>query len=130
MKSITVTLCVVATLLASACALQRPGIGRPDGNEPDKLIQWGIASYNSGNIDEAKTTMEKVLELTKGKNLPRFGAEANFYLAAVAWDYGKTRVTDHHLRECLSIQQDYQPDWTFCSPGLRKRFEALAADKK
>jgi Tfp pilus assembly protein PilF len=130
MKSTMATLSVLVALLVSGCAFLHPEPEKPTNNNPNDLLQWGIVSYNSGNIDEAKTTLTKVLKLTKGRNAPNIRAEAHLYLAAVAWDLGQEDVTDRYLRECRSINPHFKPDWTFFSPSLRKRFEALAPAKK
>jgi len=129
MKPTMVTLSVLVALLASGCAFLQPKPEKPTSNNPNELLQWGIVSYNSGNIDEAKTSLEKVVKLTKGRNAPNIRAEAHLYLAAVAWDLGQEDATDRYLSECRSINPHFKPDWTFFSPSLRKRFESLAKEK-
>ncbi len=117
---------VAGCSFGSSTPSQRPALsGDSTSSDPKERLASGINAYNDGNPTGAKKTLESVLELTKDQNLPDIRAAAHFYLAAVAWDFGSKKKTDGHLRQCRSVQPDYQPDWTFFAPGLRKRYEAL-----
>ena len=90
-----------------------------------RLLEQGIKAYNDGRIKRARTCFETVWRQTKDNALSYIRAAAHFYLAAVAWDLGDKDKTKYHLDLCRHTDPTYEPDWTFLSPRLRKRFESL-----
>jgi len=126
MKSaiITHSLLFVVAFSMTSCILFRPS-HRPSSDNPRKMLEWGIKEFNAGTTLEARVTLESVIEATEARELAELRAVAHFYLAAVAWDFEETTQTDLHLRQCLNLRPNYQPDWTFLSSGLRQRFENL-----
>ncbi len=126
MKSalITHSLSFVIAFSTTSCILFSPS-HRPSSENPQAMLEWGIKEFNAGTVSEAKVTLESVIEATAARELAEIRAVAHFYLAAVAWDFEETAATDLHLRQCLNLRPNYQPDWTFLSSGLRQRYETL-----
>jgi hypothetical protein len=89
-----------------------------------RTLHEGIAAYNVGDVLGARRAMEEVLRETRGTELAFIRAAAHFYLAAVAWDLGEEEGTLFHLGHCRRTDSGYEADWTFISPGLRRRFES------
>ena len=116
------------TVFAVSCSLMSPWRSSrtiaPD--DVPGLVEAGIEAYNNGDIAAAKSHLEAALRSPRAKSLKNTRAQVHFYLAAVAWDVGNERKTDDHLRQCLSLQPQFEPDWTFFAPGLRKRYESAA----
>jgi Tfp pilus assembly protein PilF len=117
-------LVALAAVSATGCQVQLSS-HRPSSADSRTLLDRGIKEYNAGKGTEAKATLESVVERTRSRELAETRAVAHFYLAAVAWDFGEKAKTDEHLRECLSLRPNYQPNWTYFAPGLRQRYEAL-----
>ena len=90
-----------------------------------RALQAGIRAYNQGKIVKAQEYLESVLKETKDSSLAYIRAGAHFYLAAIAWDMGQREKTSFRLKLCHHADPGYAPDWTFISPGLRRRFESL-----
>jgi hypothetical protein len=121
---------LVALLACPGCGSRAPA-GPVTELSPDMLrrkagrtLHGGIAAYNAGDVFGARRAMEEVLAETKDTELAFIRAAGHFYLAAVAWDLGEEEGTRLHLDRCRRADPGYEPDWTFISPGLRRRFES------
>ena len=123
----------VALVLFPACGCLESGSAKRSPESAKKILrrnagthlERGIKAYNDGRIERARSWLEMVLGETKDSPLAYTRAAAHFYLAAIAWDLGEKDRTEVHLRRCRYTDPTYEPDWTFISPRLRKRFESL-----
>ncbi len=128
MKLTTVMTVSAISAFAVGCSFMSFG---PTPIAPDDvtgLVKAGVAAYNNGDIGAAKSHLEAVLKTPRAKSMTTTRARVHFYLAAVAWDVGNVEKTDDHLHQCLSLQPQFEPDWTFFAPGLRKRFEGVKVE--
>ena len=130
MKPALIVLSILFLGTASGCGmLSEPDEARPRGIETKSLsvseqLDWAIVEFNAGRTGPAKKTLELVVEAAS-RSAPETQAVAHFYLAAVYWDLGAAGMANRHLKQCVSLRPDYQPDWKFIAPSLRKRYEAL-----
>ncbi len=122
MKSALIAL-ALPLVLTSCTALG--ATHRPVSKNPNDQLDWAIDQFNAGHTANAKESLESVIDSIPGPELAETRAVAHFYLGAVFWDLGETRSASRHLRRCLSLRPNYQPDWKYFAPSLRKRYEAL-----